>query len=125
MHEASIAQAIVRTVLDEAEKQDAKVIESVEIEIGKLTFLGIDQVEFWLKMGFQDTIAEEAEIKFSLTEGRLRCDECAFEGPILLREDPEYHMILPAFKCQQCGSANIQIIQGKEAIVRRIKILKS
>lgn len=124
MHEASIAQSIVRTVLEEAEKQGAEAVESIEIEIGKLTFLGVDQVEFWMKMGFQDTIAEKAEIRFSFMEGRLRCSDCTYEGPILLREDPEYHMMLPAFKCQQCGGSNIKIIQGKEAVVRRIKILK-
>ena len=124
MHEASIAQSIVQTVLQEAEKQGAEAVESIEIEIGKLTFLGVDQVEFWMKMGFQDTIAEKAEIHFSLTEGRLLCGDCAYEGPILLREDPEYHLMLPAFKCRQCGGSNIQIIQGKEAIVRRIRILK-
>jgi hydrogenase nickel incorporation protein HypA/HybF len=124
MHEASIAQSIVRTVLDEAEKQEATAVESIEIEIGRLTFLGIDQVEFWMKMGFQDTIAEKAEIKFDTIQGRLRCSDCDYEGPILLREDPEYHMMLPAFKCRQCGGSNVKIIKGKEAVIRRIKIVK-
>ena len=124
MHEASIAQSIVQTVLKEAGKQNALRVESVEVEIGELTFLGIDQLEFWVKTGFEGTIAEKADIRFKHVKGLLHCNACDYEGPLQVEEDPLYHMRLPTFSCPQCQSSKIEITQGKEALIRRIKILK-
>jgi len=124
MHEVSIAQSIVHTVLDEAKKQKASRVESVEVEIGELTFLGIDQVEFWVKTGFEGTIAEKAELLFKRVKGVLHCKECNYKGKLRVEEDPLYHVSLPTFSCPRCQSAKIEITQGKEALIRRIKILK-
>jgi len=124
MHEASIAQSIVQTVLKEAKRQEANRIESVEIEIGELTFLGIEQVQFWVKTGFKRTIAENAKILFRKVKAKLHCDRCGYKGHLKLREDPAYHMALPSFSCPHCQSAQIKIVQGKEVLIRRIKILK-
>ena len=125
MHEASIAQSIVQTVLKEADKQKASRVESVEIEIGELTFLGIDQVEFWTKTGFQGTVAENADIILKKVKGTIHCNVCQYQGKLKRQTDPIYHLTLPAFSCPHCQSSKIEITQGKEAIVRRIKILKN
>lgn len=122
MHEASIGQSIVKTVLLEAEKQKAVKVESVEIEIGELTFLGRDQVEFWIKTGFESTIAEGAEIRFKKIKGRIKCKKCDFEGDITVKEDPQYHMLLPSFSCPKCKSNETSITAGKDAYIRNIKI---
>ena len=124
MHEASIAQSIVQTVLREAEKQNAVRVVSVEIEIGDLTFLGIDQVAFWVETGFEETIAEKANVVFKRVKGIVRCKECGYEGNIKIEEDPAYHLNLPTFACPKCGSTKIEITEGREALIRRIKILK-
>lgn len=124
MHEASIAQSIVQTVLSEAQKQNATRIESVEVEIGELTFLGIEQLEFWVKTGFKGSIADRAEIIFNSIKGVLLCRVCEYKGDLSMGEDPTYHLTLPTFTCPKCSSSKIEIIQGKEAVIRRIKILK-
>ena len=124
MHEASIAQSIVQTVIDEAEKQSATRVESVEVEIGELTFLGIDQLEFWVKTGFEDTIAEKADVLFKKIKARIRCNDCGYEGELRVEEDPAYHMSLPSFTCPKCKGTSIEITQGREAFIRTIKILK-
>ena len=124
MHEASVAQSIVSTVLNEAQKQDATRIESIEIDVGELTSLGIDQVRFWMETSFQGTIAENAEIVFRSIPTKLHCLECNFQGPVATREDPAHHLRLPSFACPECQSPRIEITQGKETIIRKIKILK-
>ena len=120
----SIAQSIVHTVLDEAKKQEATRVESIEVEIGELTFLGIDQVEFWVKTGFEGTIAEKAELLFKRVKGVLHCKACDYQGDLRIEEDSLYHMSLPTFSCPKCQSPKIEITQGKEALIRRIKILR-
>lgn len=124
MHEASIAQAIVDTILDQAKKQNAKAVQSVQIEIGELTFLNEEQVGFWVKLGLENTLASDADIQFKRIKARLKCGACEFEGDLGVVEDPVYHMRLPTFACPQCKSADIRISQGKEAIVRSIRIIK-
>ena len=124
MHEAAIAQSIAQTVLKEAEKQNALKVESVEIEIGDLTFLGIDQVEFWVKTSFQGTLAEEAVLLFNRVKGRVHCEDCNTDSDLKIEEDPYYHTTLPTFNCPKCQSTHIEIIQGKEAVIRKIKIIK-
>jgi len=124
MHEAAIAQSIVRTVLQEAEKQGAIRIESIEVEVGELTFLGIDQVKFWVETRFQGTIADGAELIFKNVKAEIRCSDCEYEGHLSVKEDAAYHINLPSFACPRCKSTRIEITQGKEAFIRQIKILK-
>ncbi|MCJ7812027.1 hydrogenase maturation nickel metallochaperone HypA [bacterium] len=125
MHEVSIAQSIVQTVLHEANKQHSLHVESVDIEIGELTFLGIDQIAFWIKTGFKGTLAENADIKLKQVKGIIRCKACKYQGDLKLQTDPIHHISLPTFSCPHCQGSEIEIIQGKEAIIRRIKILKN
>lgn len=125
MHEAAISQSIVKTVLTEAKKQNAKKVQSVEIEVGELTFLNSEQVAFWVKIGFQNTMAENAKLIFKTNQAIFQCSHCQFQGPIPIKEDPLFHMHLPSFACPQCQSSDLKIIQGKEALIRRIKIIKN
>lgn len=124
MHEAAIAQSIIKTVLKEAEAQEAVKVESILIEIGELTFLGEEQIGFWMKTGFEKTVAEEAEIKFRKIKARFKCKKCGYEGNIRVQEDPLYHMSLPSFSCPECDNVNIEITEGKDAFIRQIKIVK-
>jgi hydrogenase nickel incorporation protein HypA/HybF len=125
MHESAISQSIVKTVLNQANKQNAAQVESVEIEIGELTFLNPDQVEFWVKIGFEGTIAETASVIIKKVKGILNCKDCDYSGSLNMNEDSSFHVNIPLFYCPQCQRGNIEIIQGKEALIRRIKILKN
>jgi len=124
MHEAAIAQSIVNIVLEEAEKQNATRIESIEIEVGALSFIGVDQVRFWVENSFEGTVAEKAKLIFINVKACLRCQSCAFEGDLRVEEDPAFHMSLPKFACPKCGSSKIEITQGRYAFIRRIKLVK-
>ena len=124
MHEAAIAQSVVKTVLEEAEKQNAQRVDSVEIEVGELSFIGVDQVSFWVKTSFEGTVAENAKLIFNTVKARIRCKECEFEGDLRVEEDPAFHMRLPQFSCPKCQSSKIEITQGRDAFIRRIQIVK-
>jgi len=124
MHETAIAQSIVETVLKEAEKHNAESVESIEIVIGDLTFLGIEQIEFWVRTNFEDTVAQNAELIFKRVKGGLKCNKCGYEGDIQINEDPAYHFNLPLFACPVCKSSDIEITRGKESIIKSIKLVK-
>jgi hydrogenase nickel incorporation protein HypA/HybF len=63
MHEFSISSEIAKTVLDTAERNHGKKVVSVQLEIGELTHLNGEQVAFWVKELFKDSVAEGAEVK--------------------------------------------------------------
>ena len=123
MHELSISQAIADVVLKEAEKQDAKKVTLVELEIGELSLLNPEQVEFCLKLIFERTYASEAELKIGLVKPQVNCRNCGYEGTLETKEDPLYHLVIPTFKCPQCGSGEISVKRGRECTVKRIEIL--
>ena len=127
MHELSISQAIADLVIKEAEKRDAKKVLHVEVEIGELSLLNPEQVEFCLKLAFERTCADEAQLSLELIRPEIYCNECCYEGTLEpkgeVKDDPLYHLYAPAFKCPRCGSGEITVRRGRECKVRRIEIL--
>lgn len=123
MHEASLSQSIVETVLQYAKTNQAVEIKSVRIDLGELTFFNKEQVSFWIKIGFEKTIARKARIIFKSVPGRLTCAACGFEGEIRMQGDSIYHFALPQFSCPKCQSGKISITQGREAVVKSIRIV--
>jgi hydrogenase nickel incorporation protein HypA/HybF len=123
MHEFSRASQIVEAVISEAEKQDAVKIIEVEIDIGDLTFLGIEQIRFSYKILTDKTIAKNSKLKINQIPGRGRCDNCGYDGPLSYLDDKQFHIIVPTFNCPQCGKS-LSISAGRECIIRRIRMRK-
>jgi len=124
MHELSTSQAIAEVVLDKAREQKAAKVLCVDIEIGGLSFLNPEQVAFWVKMSFERTIANGAEVNIQMVEPQISCRACGYVGTLKMEDDPLYHMLLPSFSCPECRSSEIEIEKGRECSVRRIEILQ-
>ncbi|MDP1552847.1 MAG: hydrogenase/urease maturation nickel metallochaperone HypA, partial [Methanobacteriaceae archaeon] len=58
MHELSMADAIVKTVIESAEKNDAIEVLEVTVELGQMTMLNPEQIKFMLDVLSEDTILE-------------------------------------------------------------------
>ena len=123
MHEFSRTSQIVEAVLDEAEKQHAVKVIEVDVEIGDLTFLGIEQVRFSYKILTDKTIAKNSKLKINRVPGRGRCESCGYDGPFSCLEDKQFHMVVPTFNCPQCGKS-LSISAGRECVIKRIRIRK-
>jgi hydrogenase nickel incorporation protein HypA/HybF len=123
MHEFSRTSQIVEAVLSEAEKEHAVKVIEVELEIGDLTFLGIEQVRFAYKILTDKTIAENSKLKIDKIPGRGRCDSCGYDGPLSYLDDEQFHIIVPTFNCPRCGEP-LSISAGRECVIKRIRIRK-
>jgi hydrogenase nickel incorporation protein HypA/HybF len=122
MHELSMAQAIVDTVLDAAEKNNAEEIVEVTIEIGILTMLNPEQLKFLLDVLTEGTLLEKAEIIIEEVPVEIKCRNCEYTG--LANTDGSDHY-LAIVLCPKCGERNVETITGKECNVKTIKIEKS
>ncbi len=126
MHEASIAETIIRSVLRAAAEAKARKVETVVLEFGEWSAFQPEQVEFWLRIGFENTPAAAATFEFRTVPGRIRCRECGKEGPCPKSEigaiDP---FIGPVLECAFCGGSDVEITSGREAVVKSIRVTKS
>lgn len=122
MHEFSVTSQVVQSVLAEAEKRGAKKVTEVDLVIGKLTFLGLEQVQFAYEVLAKDTILEGSKLVIEEQEGIVKCNKCGYEGGFKYEDDPLYHVPVPTLKCPQCGSV-VSIVAGKECTIKSIKMM--
>ncbi len=123
MHEFSISSEIVQNVLDTARKNNGKKVVSVQLEIGELALLNVEQVTFWIHELFKGTVAEGAKIKVKTIKARIECESCGYKwGMSLDRQDPFRHVIL--YSCPKCHSFQIKVEKGRECTLRRIQVVK-
>lgn len=120
MHELSVMREIIERVADEAKRREGSRVRSVTLEIGELTFLGIEQMRFAFKALTENTSVGGAELKISEERGEIEC-ECGYRGPVKFSETPSYHRMFPLIACPECGERP-EIVSGKECVVRNITL---
>ncbi|MGQ9542772.1 MAG: hydrogenase maturation nickel metallochaperone HypA [Candidatus Bathyarchaeia archaeon] len=121
MHELSMANSIVETVLAEARRRNASSVLEVRLVIGRLTTLGPEQLRYCYRLLTKDTMLEGSKLRIEQEEGKVRCGNCKFEGSIQLRDEPQYHLVYPTLECPKCGGG-VEVISGKSCYIKSIKL---
>ena len=114
---------IVETVLEEAKRHGAKKVTEVHVVIGKMTFLGTEQVRFSYKILTEDTIMKGSKLIIEEKDGVIECGSCGYKGKIPLKDDHAYHIPVPTLQCPECGKA-AKIVEGKECTIKSIRMVK-
>jgi hydrogenase nickel incorporation protein HypA/HybF len=122
MHEFSTTQRIVNTLLKEAKKHNAKRVNAVYLIIGKLTFLGLEQIKFAYNILVKNTIMEDSKLHIEEKNGSVKCNTCGYEGDLPYKEDPEYHILSPTLSCPQCRDV-VNIVGGRECTIKSISLV--
>jgi len=112
MHELSIAMGIVKIAEKEAKKANAATIKSIELEIGTLSGVEIDSLNFAWPMAVNGTLLEKAVKKISVIEALAKCGDCDHEFKVNNLFDP----------CPKCNSFLKIILKGKELRVKALEI---
>lgn len=112
MHEFSIAMNIVDIATDYARKERAGSVREIEIEIGELSGVVPDALEFCLDAAVKKSVLEGAARKLIRIPGKARCRKCAHEFPA--------HDLYTL--CPECGSPAPEILQGSELRVRSLLV---
>jgi hydrogenase nickel incorporation protein HypA/HybF len=121
MHEFSFAYNIFKVAEATALKYNAKRITEVYLEIGELTLIVPELLKQSFKMATAGSIAEGAELKIEITPGKIKCRDCEKISMVTLNEEAQLTG-LQLFQCKYCKSKNTEIIEGKKANVKNIKI---
>ncbi len=125
MHELSIITGIIDVLLkeiDRLENQDGQVIEKVNevvLEIGDLTFLGKEQLEFCYNIMTEKNRLAGSKLVMRTIPGEVRCDHCGYSGPIEFYK--EFHLETPILACPECKD-RVKIIKGQECSIRSMNL---
>jgi hydrogenase nickel incorporation protein HypA/HybF len=123
MHELSISDEIVRNVLGAVKENHGKKVLSIQLEIGELTLLNVEQVTFWIHELFKGSVAEGAKVKVRTIKARIKCESCGYKGGIRSdQEDSFRHFALQT--CPQCNSFQFKVEKGRECILRKIQVVR-
>lgn len=112
MHELSIAASIVDYATDFANEHQAKSISRIEIEVGQLSGVITDSLEFAMEEAVKDSVLEKAEVVLTEVPGRSRCNRCKTEF-----DNPDWYT-----PCPNCMAMDAEIIGGLELLITKISI---
>ena len=112
MHELSIAQNIIEIVIDYANKKHATQVSEVVLDIGAVSGVIPETLEFAWDISVKNTIIEMQGLKINFFNAKALCNNCKKEFDM-----EDIYTI-----CPHCGSLQFDIIQGKELKVKSIKI---
>ena len=103
---------IVEICIDEVKKAEAKKVTGVELEIGTMSGIESDALEFSWDVAINNSILEGAGLIIHKIEATARCVECGTE---FVMED--------VFGlCPSCGKYRNEILSGKELRIKAITI---
>lgn len=113
MHELSVALGIVKIAEEETRKAGADKVEKIELEVGRLSGVELDALEFVWPIAVQDTLLEGAQREIYHVEGRGICLDC----------NREYVLNQLYDSCPDCNSNLKNITKGKELRVLALEVV--
>lgn len=112
MHELSIAESIVRVLDNEAKSGDFKRVKRVRLEIGALSTIVKDSLEFCFDIVAKGSVAEDAQLEILVQPASASCRGCGNAFQIT-----EY-----ATPCPRCDSYDVDRSSGDELRIRDMEV---
>jgi hydrogenase nickel incorporation protein HypA/HybF len=112
MHEMSLAEGVLQIIEDAASRQNISRVTEVNLEIGVLSGVEVQALEFCLEVVLKNSIAERAKVTIDRVAGKGFCLACGESVPLNALFDP----------CPQCGSYQVQPTAGKEMQVKDLLV---
>lgn len=105
VHEISIALNLVEALTERAETEHVAKIEAVHIQLGKLSGVVEDALQFAWELATKDTVAEGSTLVVERVPLVVFCERCESERTI--RGDP-------ILVCPECATPAPAIVRGRE-----------
>lgn len=109
MHEMSITQGIIDLCLEHA---GGRRVNSLDVEIGALSSVVPEAIEFCFEACSRETLLEGATLNIFRISGTGHCQECGSETELTDLYG----------SCRHCGSSRVTIVAGEELRVREIEV---
>lgn len=115
MHELSIAQALVEQIRQTVREQRATRVLRVGLQVGALSGVEPHALRMAFPIAAETAGLGEVDLDIDLLPSRVECRECGhtFSPPDVL------------FMCENCESAEVDIISGRELQICSLQIQKN
>jgi len=110
MHELSIAMSVIDIADEYAARENVKCINGIEIEVGELSGVILEALEFAMGFAIKETILENAKCYYIKIPGAVKCKNC-------LHEFNTNNLYTP---CPECNSYEQDILSGRELRVKSL-----
>ena len=111
MHELSIAQNIVATVVATARQHGIRRITKVHVAIGPLSGVIEDSLQFCFPIALQDSGFKNIELCIEKKALGIQCQKCQAETELT-------EIIL---QCPRCGSQEVSVTSGRDLIIKSME----
>jgi hydrogenase nickel incorporation protein HypA/HybF len=112
VHEVGITQNIIEIAEKHAREGGARKVLSLTVEIGGLSGVVPEAVEFAFEACSRGTLLEETALLIEFIPGRARCRDCGLETDI-----DRF-----SFACPTCDAFALEILQGEELRIKEMEI---
>lgn len=109
MHELSLTQSVVEICEQNA---GGRRVLSVTLEVGELSGIMPDAVEFCFEACTRGTILEGARLIIDRVAPKGHCRECGGDFPVSAFYD----------SCPNCGGFSVDLIRGEEMRVKELEV---
>ena len=132
MHEWALAEAVITTVSQIAEKEGLKEVTEVKIKVGELQQVELEILEYALSQLKQEKF-DQTKFCIEKTKAKLKCRVCnhewIFSRKKMNEKTVEAIHFLPEIvhtymQCPQCGSPDFEILQGRGVWLETVKGVK-
>jgi hydrogenase nickel incorporation protein HypA/HybF len=111
MHETRIAMDLAKIVIDVAVREGLSRVTQVNLQFGQMIQIVPDTFKFAFTEAIRNTVAENSIVNLEIVPIQLRCNNCKYE----------FNITNLSFKCTRCNSINLEIIRGKEMLIKSIE----
>jgi hydrogenase nickel incorporation protein HypA/HybF len=112
MHEMSLTESVVEILREEGRKQGFSRVKTVWLEVGELSGVEPQAMEFCFDAATRGTLAEGARLEIVRTPGQGWCLDCEKTVPLGERFGA----------CPECGHYHVQMTGGDEMRVKELEV---
>jgi hydrogenase nickel incorporation protein HypA/HybF len=123
MHELSIASNLVESVLEFANSPPPKKVLKVLHQIGELTCVEPDQLQFCYTAVTQETAIQDSMLEIERVPAEVACPHCGYAGPPKYWDDALSAAPVATLQCPVCGKAT-ETTHGHDCTIRTIRYVE-
>jgi hydrogenase nickel incorporation protein HypA/HybF len=112
MHELALCESVLDIIESEAKKQHFARVKTVWLEIGALSCVEPEAMQFCFDVVMKKTLVEGASLQINLMPGVAWCRHCQKAVPISQRFEP----------CPDCGHYQLSIVSGDEMRIKQLEV---
>ena len=112
MHEVGITQNLVEIAEQHARAGGHKKVLSVSVDIGELSGVVAEAVEFCFEVVSRDTLLEGSRLIINRISAKMNCRQC----------EQSFHADNYTFECPHCGGVKLDLVQGDELRMTEMEV---